>query len=124
MVFGALYGLALAVEGDSVREKVVRAANAAGWAVERADPAERTADPHSLAVRANRWGDDYSPVRGESDIQMIAEMDPLAQEHIDGERMGATLYRLRLLGEFFASASGPAPEGGSDQDDEPRKEAA
>lgn len=41
MVFGALHGLALALEGDDVRDEVVRSANAAGWAVDRADPAER-----------------------------------------------------------------------------------
>ncbi|MEW2157063.1 hypothetical protein AB0950_17445 [Streptomyces sp. NPDC007189] len=54
MVFGALYGLALATDGDDVRDEIVRAANAAGWAVERADPAERTTDPHSLVDRASR----------------------------------------------------------------------
>ncbi|MPY41080.1 hypothetical protein FNH04_14530 [Streptomyces phyllanthi] len=42
MVFGALYGPALAAESNDVRDEVVRAANAAGWAVERADPAART----------------------------------------------------------------------------------
>ncbi|ORT57989.1 hypothetical protein BKD26_22615 [Streptomyces sp. CB03238] len=114
MVFGALYGLALATEGDDVRDEVVRAANAAGWAVERADPAERTKDPHSLVDRASRLDDGYSPIRNEADIQVVDEMDPLLRERISGERMGATLHRLGLLGEFLASGSRQVP--GDDKD--------
>ncbi|MGW2049994.1 hypothetical protein ACWCPF_33165 [Streptomyces sp. NPDC001858] len=120
MVFGALYGLALAAEGDDVRDEVVRAANAASWAVERADPAERTTDPHRLVDRASRCDDDYSPIRNESDIQAVDETDPLLWERISGERMGAALHRLGLLGEFLAS--GQVPEGESDELDGPQKE--
>lgn len=78
IVLGALYGLAPATEGDDVRDEVVRSANAAGWAVERADPAERTTDPHSLVDRASRFDDGYSPIRNESDIQVVDETDPWA----------------------------------------------
>ncbi|MFH9087006.1 hypothetical protein [Streptomyces sp. NPDC017673] len=123
MVFGALYGLALTVEGDDVRDEVVRAANAAGWAVERADPAERTTDPHSLVDRVSRLDDGYSPVRNESDIQAVGEVDPLLWERISCERMGATLHRLGVLGAFLASGSGQVPEGESDELDGPQKEA-
>lgn len=122
MVFGALYGLALAAEGDDVRGEVVRAANAAGWAVERADPAERTTDPHSLVDRVNRFDDGYSPIRKESDIQVVDETDPLLWERISGERMGAALHRLGILGEFLASGSGQMPEGEPDELDAPREE--
>ncbi|MFI6377479.1 hypothetical protein [Streptomyces sp. NPDC050546] len=123
MVFGALYGLAVAVEGDNVRDEVVRAANAAGWAVERADPAERTTDPHSLSDRACLPDDGYSPIRNESDIQVVGEVDSLLRECISGERMGATLHRLGLLDAFLASAAGQVPEGESDELDGPQQEA-
>ncbi|MGV4986906.1 hypothetical protein ACVB8X_29065 [Streptomyces sp. NRAIS4] len=122
MVFGALCGLALATEGDDVRNEVVRSANAAGWAVERADPAERTTDPHSLVDRASGLDDDYSPIRNESDIQLVDEMDPLSWRRVNGERLGATLHRLGLLGEFLASGSEQVPEAESDGD-RPQKEA-
>ncbi|MGW2097626.1 hypothetical protein ACWCPX_07960 [Streptomyces olivaceoviridis] len=123
MVFGALYGLALVTEGDDVRDEVVRSANAAGWAVERADPAERTTDPHSLVDRASRCDDGYSPIRNESDIEVVDEMDPLLRGRISGERMGATLHRLGLVGEFLALGSGQVPEGESDELDGPQREA-
>ncbi|MBX7554981.1 hypothetical protein K1Y78_45475 [Streptomyces sp. tea 10] len=123
MVFGALYGLALAVEGDDVRDEVVRSAHAAGWAVERADPAERTTDPHSLVDRASRFDDGYSPIRNESDIRVVDEMDPLLWERLSGERMGATLHRHGLLDEFLASGSHQVPEGESGELDGPQKEA-
>ncbi|MEU6193781.1 hypothetical protein [Streptomyces sp. NPDC047061] len=119
----ALYGLALAAEADDVRDQVLRAANAAGWAVERADPAERTTDPRSLVDRASLLGDDYSPIRNDSDIQVVGEVDSLLGERISGERMGATLHRLGLLGAFLASGPGQMPEGESDELDGLRKEA-
>ncbi|MEV1069186.1 hypothetical protein [Streptomyces sp. NPDC050263] len=102
MAFGALYGLALATEGDDVRDKVVRSANAAGWAVERADPAERATDPHSLVDRVSRFDGGYSPIRNESDIQVVDEMDPLLWGRISGERMGATLHSLGKYVAFTA----------------------
>ncbi|MEU9443215.1 hypothetical protein AB0D42_20320 [Streptomyces sp. NPDC048304] len=121
MVFGALYGLALATEGDDIRDEVVRSANAAGWAVERADPAERTTDPHNLVDRVSRLDDGYSPIRDESNVQAVGEMDPLLWERISGERMGATLHRLGLLGAFISSGSGQVPEGEPDELDGPRR---
>ncbi|PAZ16747.1 hypothetical protein CLM62_07005 [Streptomyces sp. SA15] len=123
MVFGALYGLAVAAEGNDVRDEVVRAANAAGWAVERADPAERTTDPHSLVDRASRLDDGYSPRRNESDIQVVDEMDPSLWERVSGERMGATLHRLGILGDFLALDSGQVPTGETDELDGRQKEA-
>ncbi|WCN01846.1 hypothetical protein [Streptomyces sp. M92] len=123
MVFGALYGLALALEGDDVRDEVVRSANAAGWAVDRADPAERTMDPHSLVDRTSRCDEGYSPIRNESDIQAVDEADPLLWERISSERMGATLHRLGLLGEFLALGSEQEPEGESGEPDGPQREA-
>jgi hypothetical protein len=106
-----------------VRDEVVRAANATGWAVERADPAERTTDPHSFVDRASRLDDGYSPIRKESDIQVVDEADPLLWERISGERMGATLHRLGLLGEFLASGSGQVPKDEPAELDGPQKEA-
>ncbi|QGV82709.1 hypothetical protein EIZ62_16970 [Streptomyces ficellus] len=123
MLVGALYGLALAGEADDVRDEVVRAANAAGWAVERADPAERTTDPQSLVDRAGLLDDGYSPIRKESDIQAVGEVGSLLGERISGERMGATLHRLGLLGAFLASGSGQVSEGESDERDVPQEEA-
>ncbi|MEU3895879.1 hypothetical protein [Streptomyces sp. NPDC045251] len=123
MVFGALYGLALALEGDDVRDEVVRSANAAGWALDRADPAERTMDPHSLVDRTSRCDGGYSPIRNESDIQAVDEADPLLWERISSERMGATLHRLGLLGDFLALGSEQEPEGESGEPDGPRREA-
>ncbi|MFD9032095.1 hypothetical protein ACFVZW_13225 [Streptomyces sp. NPDC059567] len=123
MVFGALYGLALVTEGDDVRDEIVRSANAAGWAVERADPAERTMDPHSLVHCASHFDGGYSPIRNESDIQLVDEMNPLSWERISGERMGATLHRLGLLGEFLAAGSEQVAEGESDELDGPQKQA-
>ncbi|MGW1562464.1 hypothetical protein ACWCQ1_38995 [Streptomyces sp. NPDC002144] len=118
-----MYELALAAEADDVRHEVVRAANAAGWAVERAHPAERTTDPRSLVDRASLLGDDYSPIRNDSDIQVVGEADSLPGERISGERMGATLHRLGLLGAFLASGAGQLPEGESDRLDGLQKEA-
>ncbi|WP_244375746.1 hypothetical protein [Streptomyces ficellus] len=123
VLVGALYGLALAGEADDVRDEVVRAANAAGWAVERADPAERTTDPQSLVDRAGLLDDGYSPIRKESDIQAVGEVGSLLGERISGERMGATLHRLGLLGAFLASGSGQVSEGESDERDVPQEEA-
>jgi hypothetical protein len=123
MVVGALYGLALAVEADDVRDEVVRAANAAGWAVERADPAERTTDPHSLVDRGSRLDDGYSPIRKESDTQVVDEVDPALSERVSGERMGATLHRLGLLDEFLAAGSGQVPKGEPEELDGLQKEA-
>ncbi|MFK0173268.1 hypothetical protein ACIQU5_31240 [Streptomyces sp. NPDC090306] len=122
MVFGALHGLALATERDDVRGDVVRSANAAGWAVERADPVERTTDPHSLVDRTSRFDDGYSPLRNESGIQMVGKTDPLSRGRIDGERMGATLHRLGLLGAFLAAGSEQVPVGVSDEPDGTQKE--
>jgi hypothetical protein len=123
MLVGALYGLALAAEADDIRDEVIRAANAAGWAVERSDPAERMTDPHSLVDRASLLDDDYSPIRNESDIQAVGEVDSLLGERISGERMGATLHRLGLLAAFLASGSGQVPGGESDELDGRQKEA-
>ncbi|MFD4508357.1 hypothetical protein [Streptomyces sp. NPDC058457] len=115
MLVGALYRLALAAEADDVRDEVVRAANAAGWAVERADPAERTTDPRGLVDRSSLLDDDYSPIRNDSDIQVVGEVDSLLGERISGERMGATLHRLGLLGVFLASDPGQVPDVESDE---------
>ncbi|MEV0446209.1 hypothetical protein AB0I84_41425 [Streptomyces spectabilis] len=123
MLVGALYGLAMAAEADDVRDEVVRAANAAGWAVERADPAERTTDPCSLVDGASLLDDDYSPIRNESDIQVVGEADSLLRERISGERMGAALHHLGLLGAFLASGSEQAPEGESGEFEELEEEA-
>lgn len=41
----------------------------------------------------------------ESDIQVVDETDPSLWGRISGERMGAPLHRLGLLGEFLASGS-------------------
>lgn len=54
---------------------------------------------------------------------MVDETDPLLWGRIGGERMGATLHRLGLLGEFLASGSGQMPEGESDELDGPQKKA-
>ncbi|MEW2157064.1 hypothetical protein AB0950_17450 [Streptomyces sp. NPDC007189] len=70
-----------------------------------------------------RADDGYSPIRNESDIQVVDEMDRLLWGRISGERMGATLHRLGLLGEFLASGSEQVPEGESDELDGPQKEA-
>ncbi|MFF4030541.1 hypothetical protein ACFYZ2_12370 [Streptomyces sviceus] len=91
--------------------------------MERSDPAERTTDPHSLVDRASLLDDDYSPIRKESDIQAVGEVDSLLGERISGERMGATLQRLGLLAAFLASGSGEAPGGESDELDGLQKEA-
>ncbi|MEV7738799.1 hypothetical protein AB0O75_43250 [Streptomyces sp. NPDC088921] len=123
MLVGALYGLALAAEADDVRDEVIRAANAAGWAVERSDPAERTTDPHSLVDRASLLDDDYSPIRNESDIQAVGEVDSLLGERISGERVGATLHRLGLLAAFLASGSGQVAGREPDELDGLQKEA-
>ncbi|MFE0414220.1 hypothetical protein [Streptomyces tendae] len=123
MLVGALYGLALAAEADDVRDGVIRAANAAGWAVERSDPAERATDPHHLVDRASLLDGDYSPIRNESDVQAVGEVDSLLGERISGERMGATLHRLGLLAAFLASGSVHVPGGESDGLDGLQKEA-
>ncbi|MEU9634354.1 hypothetical protein ACGFZZ_37905 [Streptomyces tendae] len=123
MLVGALYGLALAAEADDVRDAVIRAANAAGWAVERSGPAERATDPHDLADRAGLLDGDYSPIRNFSDIQSVGEVDSLPEERISGERMGATLHRLGLLAAFLASGSVHVPGGESDEPDGLLKEA-
>ncbi|MDN3297460.1 hypothetical protein QWM81_26165 [Streptomyces ficellus] len=81
MVFGALYGLALATEGDDVRDQVVRAANAAGWAVERGNPAERATDPHSLVDRAGRRDDDYLGILNEL---LASASGPVSEAERDG----------------------------------------
>ncbi|MBP0457006.1 hypothetical protein JFN87_05750 [Streptomyces bomunensis] len=115
MVFGALYGLALGARADDVRDEVVRSANAAGWMVERADPAERTTDPQSLVDRASPIDDGYTPIRNESDIQVVDGEDPLVKERVGGERMGATLHRLGVLGEYLGSDPRLGPEGDADE---------
>ncbi|MFG3112500.1 hypothetical protein [Streptomyces tendae] len=117
MLVGALYGLALAAEADDVRDAVIRAANAAGWAVERSGPAERATDPHDLVDRASLLDGDYSPIRNFSDIQAVGEVDSLLEERISGERMGATLHRLGLLAAFLASGPVHVPGGESDEPD-------
>ncbi|GAA1910724.1 hypothetical protein [Streptantibioticus ferralitis] len=109
MVFGALYGLALTDDGDDVRNKIMRTAHDAGWAVERANPVERTTDPHSLVDR--RGGcDDYTPVRDESDVHAVDEVDASLRDRISGERWGATLHRLGILEDFLTKGSGQMPE--------------
>ncbi|MGA5559858.1 hypothetical protein ACPCUV_01510 [Streptomyces platensis] len=122
MVFGALCGLALATEGDDVRNEVVRAAHAAGWAVARANTAERTTDPHTLVDREGRQGDDYSPIRNASDVHVVSEVDSSLREQIGGERMGATMQHLGILEEFLASDTPQASEGESDECAGPQEE--
>ncbi|MFJ9408806.1 hypothetical protein [Streptomyces sp. NPDC101393] len=122
MVFGALCGLALVADHDDVRNEVVRAANAAGWAVDRADTAERTTDPHILVDREGRYGEDYSPIRKESDVQVVTEVDASLRERISGERLGATLHHLGLVDEFLASDAGRAAEGEPDKLSGPQEE--
>ncbi|MFI6621057.1 hypothetical protein [Streptomyces sp. NPDC050528] len=111
MVVGALYGLAAAADSDDIRDQVVRAAYAAAWAVERADPAERTKDPQSLVAGAGIHHDDYSPLRDESGIEAVGEMDASLRERISGERTGATLHRLGILDKFLAAGSEGMAEG-------------
>ncbi|GAO06995.1 hypothetical protein TPA0598_02_02330 [Streptomyces lydicamycinicus] len=122
MVFGALCGLALATEGDDVRNEVVRAAHAVGWAVARANTAERTTDPHTLVDREGRHGDDYSPIRNESDVHVVSEVDSSLREQIGGERLGATMQHLGILDEFLVSDTPQASEGEPDECAGPEEE--
>ncbi|MFG2144334.1 hypothetical protein ACGFRG_09060 [Streptomyces sp. NPDC048696] len=121
MVLGALRGLALADDGDDVRDEIVRAAHDAGWAVERGDPAERAMDPHILVGCGGRYDDEYSPVRDESDIEVVGEIDSALRERISGERVGATLQHLGILDEVLASASDDAVEAACGEVDGPRE---
>lgn len=102
MIFGALYGLAESSGSPDIRDirtKVVRAANAAWWAVPRADPLERTMDPQTLIDFVCRPGEDYSPHREAWEIEAVDDVSASLQERIDGERMGATPHHWagRLL---------------------------
>ncbi|MFP3989419.1 hypothetical protein U9R90_18380 [Streptomyces sp. E11-3] len=123
MVFGALHGLAMVTHGNDVRGEVVRAANAAGWAVPRADPAERTTDPYSLAAYGGGRDDGYSPTRGESGVEVIGSMDAALRKRISGERMGATLHHLGILHELLALERDQLPEGDSGEPDGTQEEA-
>ncbi|MFD9206707.1 hypothetical protein ACFVZM_10550 [Streptomyces sioyaensis] len=111
MVFGALQGLALAEDGDDVRNKVVRTAHDAGWAVERADPAERVMDPKSLVDRGGGYDDDCVPFRGASDVQVVDEVDSELRERISAERWGAALQQFGALESFLDAGSGPVSGG-------------
>ncbi|MBF6046339.1 hypothetical protein GO001_14070 [Streptomyces sp. NRRL B-1677] len=102
MIYGALCGLAVAGVGDDVREGLVRAANSAGWAVERADPAERTTDPYALVDRKREHSDHHELARDESDIQIVEEADPAMRQRINGESLGATLHGMGLLEDFLS----------------------
>lgn len=99
MIFGASYGLAESSGSPDIRTKVVRAANAAEWAVPRADPLERTMDPQTLIDFVCRPGEDYSPHREAWEIEAVDDVSASLQERIDGERMGATPHHWagRLL---------------------------
>ncbi len=88
----------------------MRGANAAGWAVERANPAERTTDPHSLAGRPYRHEEDCEFALDESGIRLVGDATPRLCERISGERLGATLLGLGLLEEFLSSDGERATE--------------
>ncbi|MFE7612106.1 hypothetical protein [Streptomyces celluloflavus] len=118
MIYGALLELAVAGDGGDVRERVMRAANDAGWEVERANPAERTTDPNSLVDRASWHDGDREFVSDEPDIHIVGDVDPRLQERIIGESLGATLHGLGILEEFLSSDSEQAPEGESGASEE------
>ncbi|MEX2982263.1 hypothetical protein [Streptomyces sp. C36] len=104
MIYGALCELAVVQDGDDVRERVMRAANAAGWKVERVSLLEHTTDPHTLGD--HRWQQDegHSFARDESGVQAVGKVDPSLWQRIRGESLGATLYGMGLLNEFLSPA--------------------
>ncbi|MEU5050472.1 hypothetical protein [Streptomyces sp. NPDC021096] len=118
MIYGALCELAVVDDGDDVRNKIMRAANAAGWGVERASPAEHATDPHTLTDHTCRQGDDREFTRDESGIHMVGEVDTSLRQRISGESLGATLHAMGLVEELLAPHPEDACEGESDASEE------